>query len=581
MIYCIVWITTGVLLTFNGWASFNWLSRVGVRERSAVLANGKKIQSRSGLVAGGIGGCVVGFLFISFFVTIIMNAVCARGKAPLNPTAYFALWLAPSLVLGVLLGGHFRIVSRAMSGLLAGVCMTIILTAVFGIHAMTTRVILLSIFCSLFTAPLLLMPRNGSIVVQRHLLNVCTSIIGMVTFLTGVALFAPPEDSSSAWIDLWIVLFAETDSASQAAAVSAWGTPAFKGYIAGAVLGAVIGFIFEFFVHSKAGLDAQEEWNDYLGGYTQRFTSNGAAAGVGGGADGFEAANAPRAGLFEPSPTAWQRIAEMFNEKDQRPASYGHDALAGSLGGGGPGSAGAFTELNPNRRAKSTRKTSMRTPAKFHALAKGEKDAEAYELEEEDEESDEDDDDETDVGSDLGAKKSDLSGEAKDAVAELKPGTENYRGYALPRPPSYRTESAGSGTGSGLSGSTKASSTGEATSPASSPTEEVHRPLALYTDAPRAPSPVTYTRSPPANSSAKPAATAAGNSNVVPATPSLINAISRIQQAQAQAKAWQDAQASKGDSASPYGPTIRATSPSSPAPAGFDKWWDKEVKSRK
>ena len=602
IIYCIVWIVTGLLLVFNGWASYTWLSRAGARERTAILPNGKKVKSRAPILGGGVGGAVVGFLFISWFATLIMCAICARGRAPPNSTAYFAIWLAPALVLGAGVGGHFKIASRAFAGLLAGVSLTLMLTAVFGINTLTIRVILLSIFCSLFTAPLLLMPRSGAATVQRHLLNVCTSLIGMMTFLTGVALFAPPEDSSGSWIDLWALLFAPDNSASQAAAISAWGTPAFKGYIAGAVLGTVIGCVFEYFLHAKAGMDAQEEWNDYLAGYTERFVDKTGDAGV-------------RAGSFEPAPTGWQRFANLFSEADRRPASYGADLPAAATAGG-------FTELNLARRAKSTRSSRKTSggPARFKALSRGEKDADLadeYELRHDD---DDDDSDATDVESDAGdmEKKAGFEGEAKDSVPELKKGEkgaalENYRGYALPRPPSYRTDSSGSGTGngSGLSGTTKASSDAGLTTPS----EEVHKALGVYRDSSSGTPPakrsigtiadrsVSAGSSPTTALASSPvtnAATVGAPQHMVPATPSLINAITRIQQAQAQAKAWQTSQQSRGPDA-PYGATPKSPEPgsssspiapavgspsSSPAAASsgavkFDKWWDKEVKGKK
>ncbi|KDN52452.1 hypothetical protein K437DRAFT_6325 [Tilletiaria anomala UBC 951] len=625
IIYCILWILTGTLLLFSGFASFNWLSRAGVRSRSAILPNGKQVKSRAALLAGGIGGCVIGFLFFSFLVTLVLCAVCARsGKAPLAPQAFFALWFAPSLVLGPLLGGHWRVVGRSMAGLLAGVCTVLLVTAVFGIHTLTIRVILLAIFASLFTAPLLLTARNST--VQRHLLGVCTALIGVVTMLTGVALFAPPEDSSAAWLDLWALLFAHDGSATQANAISAWGTPAFKGYIAGGVLGCVIGCALQFFIGAKTGNDAVEEWNDYLGGWTERFVNKSGAA-----VPGPTGMVESRAGLFEPAPTAWQRVAGLFSDKDQRPASYGRDPpiTAGATSAPSAGGA-AFTELNPNRRAKSAKARSSagrnisRGPARFQALARGEKDAEASELSDEHDADDSDDDsyatniDDSSVD-DKKQQQQHKSGE-RDAVAELNKGNgglENYRGYALPRPPSYRTDSCASsaggngGAGSGLSGTTKASSSSSSdglSDPSNSGgSEEVHKPLAVYRDSAAVAAPATL---PASSAASRPPLSApsvapqlqapqpAGAQTMVPATPSLINAITRIQQAQAQAQAWKESQslaAKSGENFAPYGmakiapssPTYpKASTASAPAAgnstgAGFEKWWEKEVAGKK
>ncbi len=594
IIFCIVWICTGALLLFTGAASYTWFSRVGSRERSAVLPNGKRVKSRRPWLAGGVGGAVVGFLFISWLVLLIVGAICSRGRSAPGTRVLFAIWLVPAATLGLALGGHFRFVGRTFAGLLAGPSMTLILTAVFGIHTLTARVVLLSIFTSLFTAPLLTSPRSTGIVWQRHILSASTSTIGIVTFLTGVALFAPPEDSSGAWIDLWALLFAPDGSSTQAAAISPWGTPAFKGYIAGATLGVVVGGAVQYFLHAHAGVDAQEEWNDYLAGYTERFV----------GKSNSTPFDSSRAGLFEEPPTAWERISGLFKDSARRPAAYSHGGAFGSSGG-------HFTELNSARYARSVRSGRSRKassgPARFSALAKGEKDAAfADEFELPDDASD-DGSDTTEVGGERydSEKKGDAS---KDVVPELLK-MENYRGYALPRPPSYRTDSAGSGTtsadgkgSSALSGTTKASA--EVKETQSGAEGDVHKPAGRYKDPPTSSQPaqsiVGGSKSPQPGPDPKLSSTdgAPQTLQMVPATPSLINAITRIQQAQVQAKAWQESQ--KGRADAPYAsasilkttatqatqagaspPSSKSTSAAPativPSVIKFNKWWDKEV----
>ncbi|CEH17999.1 hypothetical protein CBOM_04433 [Ceraceosorus bombacis] len=489
--------------------------------------------------------------------------------------AYFAVWLVPGL-LGAALCGHFKFAARLFSGLLGAASLTIILTAMFGIHTLLIRAILVSILAVLLSAPLLL-PRSA--LLQRHLLNLNTSLIGSVVFLNGVALFAPPEKSTESWLNLTAVLFAPDGSDALSAAVDKWGTSAFKGFIAGAVLAVVIGFSFEALLHSHSGEDAEASWNDYLGAYTERYEKSGMLPGQ------YEGSLA-RQGLFEPAPTPWQRIAAVFAEAGSArsgPASYGNipggqnvddrDTDADTLT--------AIPTRKRSRGASSRRthksgKTSRGVPARFEALSRRDKD---LDLENgDDSESEGDDSDATDVEDVAG----DLSKEASDSKSRLSsaskgPATSEQLSalarstYALPSPlprppgslstatplPSYRSDAtASTGVGSNVSGSTKVSSVSTAYD------GTPHKAFENYRDA-------GASRAP--NSSSRPTsplnpASGANNGNAVQATPSLINAISRIQAAQAQARAWQAAQSSNS---SPYGnqdPTglPPATSPKTP-----------------
>ncbi|PWN88973.1 hypothetical protein FA10DRAFT_267583 [Acaromyces ingoldii] len=547
VLYGIVWMVVGLVLLFFGLASLFWLNKLGTRPKkqsSSAIAEalpGIKGRKRGGraILNGGVGGLLIGFLFFSYLAVVINNAVCADDdKKPPSAGALFAVWLAPGL-LGAVVGGHLRFASRAMAGVLGGTSLTIILTAVFGIRTILIRVILLAVFSTLLTAPLIL-PRPNA--VQKLVLNGCTSLVGVVTFLNGVALFAPPRDSSDNWLDLWVVLFAKDKTSSMDIATSAWGTSAFKGYIAGAVLGAVVGFLFEMLLHKHAGEDAESEWNQYLGSYTERFEK----ANGNGNVTGADMSNAPRAGLFEPAPSAWQRMCDFFDSASpSKPASYGN--LTGDDREASPLQQRSRNRSGSRRKGRraSTRTTTARDPARFEALSgrdQGQSDSD-------------DDSDATDVD-DVDEKHDD--DESKDLLSPLSKkhttsATENYGGYQLPplpRPPllsstplpSYRSEAsdgAGSkGSGSNLSGTTARGS--DAGAPNSS---DVHKPLDVYRDS--APS------SPASASPAAAAPTGAAGQRQVAATPSLINAISRIQQAQAQARAWQEAQDPKA--AAPYG----------------------------
>ncbi len=247
-------------------------------------------------IAGGVGGIVVGFLFFSFLTTVVTAAICVAEVKSVGATWFFIIWLLPGLF-GAFLAGHWPLLARTFTGLLAGASFTLVVTAMFGIHTLIIRVVFIAVFTSLITAPLLIPRRNA---MHFHLLNICTSIIGMVVFLDGVAVFAPPRASSDSWIDLWVVLFAADASSSEASASKKWGTSAFKGFIAAAILGALVGFAFEFVFHKHAAEDPDMEWNNYLGSYTQRLENH----------DTEDPKD--RAGSFEPAPSSWQKFSRAF-----------------------------------------------------------------------------------------------------------------------------------------------------------------------------------------------------------------------------------------------------------------------------
>lgn len=588
IILCIVWILSGLFLLFFGWASFFWGCNLGTSRKRI----DEKVQKASRLgplfagppLAGGVGGVVVGFLFFSFLTSVVTASICVAEIKSISSTSYFIIWLLPGLF-GAFLAGHWPLFTRAFTGLLSGACLTLIVTAMFGIHTLIIRAIIVAVCTSLITAPLLLPRRN---VIHFHLLNICTSIIGMVTFLDGVALFAPPRASSDAWIDLWVLLFAGDNSTSELSAAKKWGSSAFKGFIAASVLGTLVGFLFELLFHKHAAEDPDMEWNNYLGTYTQRLENQDST-------DPHD-----RAGSFEPAPSAWQKLSRAFGSSG-RPAAYGNISTQNDLEKSPLTDLPAPTTRQHARRARSSK--ARKAPAKFAALDNGRKGLDL----------DDSDSDTTDYDSDSSLQKlnprsskavsarSLLSKADADELADqLKPLSasgdskpEKTAALHLPRPPSYRTNSSKSGTGStgsGLSGTTvNSADNAAAADKLASPT----RPFAQR----------SATMSPPPSFSASGSPATSPLVPSFPATPSLMNAINRIQAAQAQAKAWYETQQEQRSSPNPTSsqlelekapsksliqpastksadePVTRAASP--PAETGtpsFQSWWGKEVK---
>lgn len=587
ILYTIVWITTGLILLFFGYASFFWLHKVGLSrgnhsnvktkgigaklsrmfslnnepQRSSIdssasaAAKRRKAQKKRALVGGGIGGILIGFLFFSYLAAVITNAICIDdGKKALSAGAYFAVWLAPG-ILGAILAGHFAFLARAMTGVLGGTTFTIILTAVFGIKTMLVRMILLGVFTLSFTVPLI---QPKSKIIQMMTLNACTSLIGMVTFLNGVALVAPSVEPSENWLDLWTVLcMRHSDSKDQSHLENAWHTSTFKGYIAGAVLGSVVGFFFELYFHRRCGHDPESEWNQYLGTYTQHMET-GKMENSGSNATLYDDPKynkaqiggiiSPRAGMFEPAPNAWQRMADFFDSDRSKPAHYGGLSGDGTLNDSF--TAGAITSVGERiRRKRSTKTTRSGGPARFERLSKRDDDEDDFDSESSDDDekerlNDEDDDDEkTDVeGSYDDKQKFASSGLVPTLDKNSNSTTMNYGGYALPRPPiMHNISNSSSGQiDSRLTGTTMTS--GGSSSSSKGSDSKVHKPVNVYRDG---------TASPPSPSS----------NPTIPATPSLINAISRIQFAQQQARAWQQQHEAQG---TPYTGANSPPPPTSP-----------------
>ncbi|CAO1628511.1 unnamed protein product [Parajaminaea phylloscopi] len=537
VVYSIVWITLGVFLMFFGLASFYWAT--------SPRLSPKRGKTSRRVLGGGIGGMVVGFLSGSFLSLIITGATATRHHTTLSAGGTFALFMAPGCVL-LAASAHLRFLSRLLTGLLGGVCAAVILTATFGVHAIVPRSILLAIFCVLLTAPLLAPAKARWPRTKKWLLNINTSLVGSVCLMDGVALFAPPEEASRSWIDLWTLLFAPDGSSTQTYTVRSWGSSAFKGYIAGAVLSALVSVAFEAWFHREAGESVEDEWNEYLGAYTNQIEKGellyAAEAGDGG---------PHRAGRFQEPQSLWSKLrhatgdASAWSRRQRGPASYGNIAEGRSAP-----EAGGFTEraFSGRRSGGRGRQSSGTGPARFEALSKKDRSRKLSHLVDSDFDSGDSDSEATEID------ELEKQAECRDVVTAL-PKTTNYGGYALPvlpalpRPPSYRTDSAQSS--SQLSGSTAVSSSGSShTQPrpdagdratvqsregsAAKGTEDVHRPTSVYRDASKNSAAAVASATTKSGRQAS-----AQTTTPVAATPSLINAIDRIQRAQAQARLWQ------------------------------------------
>lgn len=536
VLYAILWIVSGLILVFFGYASLFWLSNLRVSKRDkrarnsqsrsniqALFSRSRRYDSTSSrkVLSGGIGGIIIGFLFFSYLASIIHNALCVdSGKKPLSAAAFFVVWLAPGL-LGAVFGGSIAIVTRLMIGILGANSTVLILTAVFGIRTFLIRIILLAILAPLLTTACAI---DRMKLIMTLCLNACTSLIGMVTFLNGVALFSPSVNASSSWIDLWEYLFMRDGSHSQEFVTKGWASGAFKGYIAGAVIGSFVGFLFEFYFHKRSGEDPEAEWNQYLGSYTNRM-ENGAKTDPDQRGSQYPPGNTAdmtsRAGLFEPAPSAWQRMVEFFDSESSRPAHYGN------LSGDGTSLLGRSLSIDgvgDRLRRKKTARSNRSGAARFEALSKRDDDSDSGD---DDDDESKPDEDGTALGSDFEETKGGMESKYCSNLPTLRKydtPLENNSLSVLPRPPLLTSSSSGSSRSSDIKEDSNPQSRLTGTTARDSNFSSKEQIL-LHT---------------PVDHSSDNNTETSRESHTVPVTPSLINAISRIQQAHHQAQAWRE-----------------------------------------
>ncbi|KAK0548353.1 hypothetical protein OC845_003625 [Tilletia horrida] len=630
-VYSITFLLFGLILLFFGYASFYWGRKVrygghqqkkngdgphlpqlgdgtSIAERllgpvsspspRTRSANGKKGRSSAASYysAGGapnrsnrqpalafptgIGGSITSALFcvnLTMFITAAVlshRMLAATSSSQPPPTlaagAFFAATLLPFLT-GFFLLSRLTFLPRSLAGLAGACAITRLLTALFGIHTLLIRIVILAVCALLLAAPLIPLPGRAAHV-QRLVCTLATAVWGGISVLDGVVLLilsqarnnitdlprqtstqgdlmpnAEGAQAAASWLDTWSLLLAPDGSSTVQNASEHWGTSAFKGCIAASILVPVLGLLFQAVLQHRAaagktgffgiwgggggpgsaGKDADEEWNDILGSYTQRYEKGvreleGSMPANYADLGGPNGRSVYRAGLFEPAPSAWSRVANFFGG-NQGPARYGNvGASQAPLGAadGAPGSSpatglrtleavAAASDLDLNLvagsgflngpgkhgrkkgQAKGAKKGSKDAPARFQStlardanhsdddtlLSDGDQDAK---------DSPPYDSDSDDYDSDSDPKATDvkranptpvsfqLPSSRKPAVSGLPPPSSSTPPPALlspspthvsPRPPSYRTNtdaSSGdsSGPGSGLSGTTAGSGSG-------------------------------------------------------------------------------------------------------------------------
>ncbi|PWN19691.1 hypothetical protein BCV69DRAFT_300001 [Microstroma glucosiphilum] len=320
IVFGVVWIICGLLLLFFGLDSFRWLS--SFRSKGSSIPSTKQPRR---ILGAGVGGILIGFLAGSTLSILLITSFATRQSSTLTPGGLLVAWLIPGLIVAPL-AGHFSFLSRVLTGLLGSMNLVLLLTALGGVHTLATRAALLVVAAPVLTVPLLIPPKSRWGQVKWWLLNINTSFVGAMIFLDGIALFASPQDTSHAWLDLWTLLFAPDLGASESTIVQQWGTTAFKGYVAGAIILVLAGIAFEWYFDHCADEDVGEEWSDYLGVSTEQAekdTEGRPDAAYMPEMGGSRAYGEVRAGILDVPQSLWARIKSHGRYRRGAPAAYG------------------------------------------------------------------------------------------------------------------------------------------------------------------------------------------------------------------------------------------------------------------
>ncbi|KAH8834354.1 hypothetical protein DL96DRAFT_1491540 [Flagelloscypha sp. PMI_526] len=233
------------------------------------------------MLGGGVGGLLSGFTFGVHLTTFLTLLVPAMSKAaPTGPHSFLAAWLISSVVLAAF-GGRWRYSAIALSSIQGGALFSLLLCML--IHpSVTSRVVITAIFMPLIVL-LSLLPFPA---VQYHVLRLANASAGAVGLAISIALLSGEPNWSNPWERYWV---ADGDL---------WGTSKEKGLSAAACILIALGFVVDFFLKRKFGENPDASWDSYLSKYS---------------------ANLPdRAGKFTPAQSFMGRLMHGGGGKDEK-----------------------------------------------------------------------------------------------------------------------------------------------------------------------------------------------------------------------------------------------------------------------
>lgn len=203
------------------------------------------------MLGGGVGGLLSGWCFGVHFTTFLSLLVPAvSSAAPIGSNSFLAAWLISSITLA-LFGGRWRYSAIALSGITGGALFSLLICVL--LHpSLTSRVIMTAIFMPLITL-LCLLPFPT---IQYHALRLANASAGAVGLIISIALLSNEPNWASPWERYWV-----SDG-------ELWGSSKEKGLAASACILLAIGFVVDFLLKRKLGECPDASWDSYLSNFS-------------------------------------------------------------------------------------------------------------------------------------------------------------------------------------------------------------------------------------------------------------------------------------------------------------------------
>ncbi|TFK86845.1 hypothetical protein K466DRAFT_492029 [Polyporus arcularius HHB13444] len=224
-------------------------------------------------IEGGIGGIALGFVTGVHFTTFLALLIpnVSTSKS-LSAGAFLAVWLLSAIACSIL-AARWRFVTLAFAGI-AGYSTFALAFAVILHPSLLTRLILVAIFTPIGVV-MCLLPIART---QHVFVRLAMASIGAFGTILAIALLAHIPSWTEVWDRLWI-----KDG-------SFWGTGQEKGLSAAFCLFVLVGVASDWFLKRKLGENPDEKWDSYLADYTATLPNS-----------------SNRAGQFQPLQTFWGR----------------------------------------------------------------------------------------------------------------------------------------------------------------------------------------------------------------------------------------------------------------------------------
>ncbi|KAF8593724.1 hypothetical protein BDV93DRAFT_546432 [Ceratobasidium sp. AG-I] len=241
-------------------------------------------------LGSGVGGLAIGWALGAHLSCLVSLLVLNQTEtARLSPPAFLVVWLFSSVPLA-LVCGRWKYVSLALGGILGGACAGLILS--ISLHpSLLVRLILTLIFIVPLTVGTLLpYPR-----IQNISLRIGTSAAGAAGIINACAILGSTATNTklASWGNAWLhfILLHDSDSAELQ-----WGTGKAKGLTAAAYFLWMIGAACDWWLKRRVGEDPDEAWDKTLGAYAATFPPESS-----------------RTGTFTPAKPFWERIADKLH----------------------------------------------------------------------------------------------------------------------------------------------------------------------------------------------------------------------------------------------------------------------------